>query len=122
MSKTIQQVREIFGAVLDNWELRPMPELSDTETAMMGDDVARGAFNILVDPDGEEIVCIFSSTSVTGTNRSMPQIRVFPKNMEDAFKYAKLKKLRFFVFYYAQPLSLRSSFRRQLDPTISWFL
>ena len=51
MSKTIQQVREIFGAVLDNWELRPMPELSDTEKAMMGDDVARGAFNILVDPD-----------------------------------------------------------------------
>ena len=58
MSKTIQQVREIFGTVLDNWELRSTPDLSDAEKTIMGDDFARGAFNILVNPDGEEIVFV----------------------------------------------------------------
>ena len=48
-------------------------------------------------PSGEEIVVGYVDISITGTDRSKPQIRVFMDKTRDAYQYAKDNQKRFFL-------------------------
>ncbi|QIB70055.1 AAA domain-containing protein [Aminipila butyrica] len=99
MPKTVTDIYQLFYTRLPGWSLQEIPPLSEAEKEASG----TAAFtpqqvSLLVSPQGEQIVAIFSETSVTGTERAKPQIRLFTDRLIAAYKYAKWKKLRFFAF------------------------
>lgn len=53
--------------------------------------------DIVALPSGEEVVLGYVDISITGTDRSKPQIRVFMDKTRDAYQYAKDNQKRFFL-------------------------
>ena len=98
MSKTVDDVIKIFRDELSGWNLVPVPVLSEEEKEKIGVDSLSPQARILITPYGENIFVIFSGTSVTGTERPKPQIRLFMEGIIDAYKYSKIKQMRFFCF------------------------
>ena len=47
-------------------------------------------------PSGEKVIVSYADTSITGTDRAKPQIRVFADKAVEAFKTARAEKKRFF--------------------------
>lgn len=68
-------------------------------------------FYLWTTPSGEELVVSLRQTSLTGSDRVKPQIRVFTDNAQLAYLYAKHKNLRYFFFAYCvtPPASLKFS-------------
>lgn len=53
--------------------------------------------DIVALPSGEEVVIGYVDISITGTDRSKPQIRVFMDKTREAYQYAKDNQKRFFL-------------------------
>lgn len=53
--------------------------------------------DIVALPSGEEVVVGYVDISITGTDRSKPQIRVFMDKTREAYQYAKDNQKRFFL-------------------------
>ena len=77
---------------------------SFTENSSINDPVwgyiPSGKFYLWTTPSGEELVVSLRQTSLTGSDRVKPQIRVFTDNAQFAYLYAKHKNLRYFFFAY----------------------
>ena len=88
---------------------------SFTENSSINDPVwgyiPSGKFYLWTTPSGEELVVSLRQTSLTGSDRVKPQIRVFTDNAQLAYLYAKHKNLRYFFFAYCvtPPASLKFS-------------
>lgn len=88
---------------------------SFTENSSINDPVwgyiPSGKFYLWTTPSGEELVVSLRQTSLTGSERVKPQIRVFTDNAQLAYLYAKHKNLRYFFFAYCvtPPASLKFS-------------
>lgn len=98
MARTTHDIYNIFGKDLIGWKLNPVPPISDNDKTKIGLGSNSPEFNILISPEGEEIVLSIVKTSITGTDRPKPQIRIFTNSIFAAYKYSKLKHLRFFAF------------------------
>ena len=87
-----------------------LPGWTFTENPSLGS-IPSGKFYLWTTPSGEEIVVVLRQTSLTGSDRGKPQIRVFTDNAQLAYRYAKQMNLRFFFFAYCatSPASLKLS-------------
>lgn len=83
-------------AALPDWSFAENPSISD---AVLGT-IPSGKFSLWTTPSGEELVVSLRQTSLTGSDRVKPQIRVFTDNAQLAYLYAKHKNLRYFFFAY----------------------
>ena len=94
-------------AALPGWSFAENPSISD---AVLGT-IPSGKFYLWTTPSGEELVVSLRQTSLTGSDRVKPQIRVFTDNAQLAYLYAKHKNLRYFFFAYCvtPPASLKFS-------------
>ena len=94
-------------AALPDWSFAENPSISD---AVLGT-IPSGKFSLWTTPSGEELVVSLRQTSLTGSDRVKPQIRVFTDNAQLAYLYAKHKNLRYFFFAYCvtPPASLKFS-------------
>lgn len=99
-------------ATLSGWSFADNPSIND---AVLGA-IPAGRFYIWTTPSGEELVVSLRQTSLTGSDRAKPQIRVFTDNAQLAYLYAKHKNLRYFFFAYCvtPPASLK--FAAGIDP------
>lgn len=99
MSKRTTDILRIFSANLSNWRLDPVPELTQDEKERVGMDIIPpDQAGVLVSPEGEKILVVVSNTTVTGTDRPKPQIRIFMDKIVSAYKYSKIHQMRFFCF------------------------
>lgn len=98
MARTTHDIYNIFNNALIGWKLISVPPISDNDRVEIGLSSNSPEFNILVSPEGEEIVIAIVKTNITGTDRPKPQIRIFTNNIFTAYKYSKLRHLRFFAF------------------------
>ena len=48
-------------------------------------------------PGGEEIVISYTDISITGTERSKPQIRVFMDKQKQVYDFARDRQMRYFL-------------------------
>ena len=75
-----------------------------TENSSINDPVLgsipSGKFSLWTTPSGEQLVVVLRQTSLTGSDRNKPQIRVFTDNIQFAYRYAKQHNLRYFFFAY----------------------
>lgn len=94
-------------AALPGWTFAENPSIND---AVLGF-IPSGKFYIWTTPSGESLVVVLRQTSLTGSDRSKPQIRVFTDNARLAYCYAKQRNLRYFFFAYCatSPASLKFS-------------
>ena len=95
MSKTIQDILNIFGGLMPNWTLQAPDPVPDRP------DIASDGFYLLETPQHERIVLYLDRTSRTGEaiNRK-PQIRFFSENPRKAYDYAQHLGLRFFMLLF----------------------
>ena len=99
-------------AALPDWSFAENPSISD---AVLGT-IPSGKFSLWTTPSGEELVVSLRQTSLTGSDRVKPQIRVFTDNAQLAYLYAKHKNLRYFFFAYCvTPQPVLNSLR-ELNP------
>lgn len=98
MPKTIDDIRRILNNSIRGWHLDPVPALTAEETEKIGASNFVAQAGILVSPDSENILVFFSGTTVTGTERAKPQIRIFTDKIISAYKYSKIHQMRFFCF------------------------
>lgn len=77
---------------------------SFTENSSINDPVWRyipsGKFSLWTTPSGEQLVVVIRKTSLTGSERGKPQIRLTTDNIYIAYNYAKQNNLRYFFFVY----------------------
>lgn len=71
-------------AALPDWSFAENPSISD---AVLGT-IPSGKFSLWTTPSGEELVVSLRQTSLTGSDRVKPQIRVFTDNAQLAYLYA----------------------------------
>lgn len=83
-------------AALPGWSFAENPSISD---AVLGT-IPSGKFSLWTTPSGEQLVVVLRQTSLTGSDRNKPQIRVFTDNIQFAYRYAKQHNLRYFFFAY----------------------
>lgn len=110
MPKTANDIYELFRTQLVGWNIQKIPALTPEEkTNTRVESFSAPQAAILISPDSENIVVAFSETSVTGTERPKPQIRIFMHNIINAYKYSKIKHLRFFAFVICKtdPITLK---------------
>lgn len=72
-------------AALPGWSFAENPSISD---AVLGT-IPSGKFSLWTTPSGEQLVVVLRQTSLTGSDRNKPQIRVFTDNIQFAYRYAK---------------------------------
>lgn len=77
---------------------------SFTENSSINDPVwgyiPAGKFSLWTTPSGEQLVVVIRKTSLTGSERGKPQIRLTTDNIYIAYNYAKQNNLRYFFFVY----------------------
>lgn len=83
-------------AALPGWTFAENPSIND---AVLGS-ISSGKFYLWTTPSGEKLVVVLRQTSLTGSDRGKPQIRVFTDNIQLAYRYAKQNGLRYFFFAY----------------------
>ena len=75
-----------------------------TENSSINDPVLgsipSGKFSLWTTPSGEQLVVVIRKTSLTGSERGKPQIRLTTDNIYIAYNYAKQNNLRYFFFVY----------------------
>lgn len=81
---------------LPTWRFTDNPSIDDPDFGQ----IPSGKFYIWTTPSGEDLVVVLRQTSMTGSERNKPQIRVFTDNIPFAYHYAKQKNLRYFFFVY----------------------
>ena len=99
MPKNITDIYNLFSTQLSGWTLKTIPDLTNEEKEKTGlSSFPINKAGILVSPDKEEIVVSFSNTAVTGMDRPKPQIRIEMDIIISAYKYSRIKQLRYFAF------------------------
>lgn len=83
-------------AALPGWSFAENPPISD---AVLGT-IPSGKFYLWTTPSGEQLVVVIRKTTLTGSERNKPQIRVFTEDIGFAYTYAKQNNLRYFFFVY----------------------
>ena len=86
----------IKAALPAGWTFTENPPINDP----VWGSIPSGKFHLWTTPSGEQLVVVLRQTSLTGSNRSKPQIRVFTDNIQFAYHYAKQNNLRYFFFAY----------------------
>lgn len=99
--------QSIKSALPSGWSFTENSSINDPAWGY----IPSGKFYLWTTPSGEELVVSLRQTSLTGSDRVKPQIRVFTDNAQLAYLYAKHKNLRYFFFAYCvtPPASLKFS-------------
>lgn len=100
-------------AALPNWTFAENPSIND---AVLGS-IPSGKFYLWTTPSGEELVVALRPTSLTGSDRGKPQIRVFTNEAQFAYRYAKDKNLRYFFFAYCVTPPANLKFSAGIEPS-----
>ena len=101
-------------SALSSWQFRPISATVDPQRQFQIDP---GAFYLWTTPFGETIVVSLSSTSLTGSERAKPQIRMFTDKPRQAYKYAKAHGLRYFSLIYCATTTNLLKFSTGIDPS-----
>ncbi|MBD5642575.1 AAA family ATPase [Clostridium botulinum] len=91
---------DIFKNHVKGWNIEKFPHISNDEMIKIsGNDSFKKYAFILKGTHGEEVLVHFTNVSITdSSDRSKPQIRFISQYTKMAYQYAKLKKIRFFLF------------------------
>lgn len=79
--------------------------------------IPAGKFYLWTTPLGEQLVVVMRKTSLTGSERVKPQIRVTTDDIYLAYNYAKQKNLRFFFFVYCATSPADLKLPAGIDPS-----
>ena len=101
-------------SALSNWQFRPIPATVDPQRQLQIDP---GAFYLWTASSGETIVVSLSATSLTGSERAKPQIRMSTDKPRQAYKYAKAHGLRYFSLIYCATTTNLLKFSTGIDPS-----
>lgn len=88
--------QSIRAALPSGWSFTENPTINDPILGY----IPAGKFYLWTTPSGEKLVVVLRQTSLTGSERPKPQIRVFTDNIQLAYRYAKQNDLRYFFFAY----------------------
>lgn len=86
MSNSINKLRSLISNNLSGWQLQALPSELTAKDA-----------NIIVSPNGEEILISFVNINITGTERLKPQIRIFLNGQYPLYEWALRNNMRFFL-------------------------
>lgn len=113
MADSKDMVFNYFSKYVKGWSISNIPSISAEELKDIdGNDLFRKYTFVLTGTDGEQVLAHFTNESITdSSDRSKAQIRFISEYPKVAYRYAKLKKLRFFLFsIYSKPESIFSFF------------
>lgn len=82
------------------------------------DSIPAGTFSIWTTPSGEKLVVVLYQTSITGSERPKPQIRIFTEKAQLAYRYAKRHNLRYFFFVYCASSPAALKMDAGVDPSL----
>lgn len=112
-----QKASDLYDRIakdLEKWSLTAVPA-----TEKMGDHppIKANTFSLWKTPDGETVVVLLINTTLTGSERNKPQIRIFTEKAQQAYCYAKAQGLRYFFFVYCTTPAKVLKFSPAFDPS-----
>lgn len=123
MAGSSEILLDIFKNNITGWSIQGFPDITEDEvTAISGGmglniDTFKKYAYILKGVDGEEVLVLFTNESITNSDdRSMAQIRFISENAVIAYRYAKIKKIRFFLFSIYTKGKGQFSFFNNIEP------
>lgn len=111
---SISELQSAIQSAMPDWR---MEENLAVENSELGIHAARGTFSIWQSPLGEQIVVSLVGTSLTGSERPKPQIRIFTEKPLQAYRYACANHLRFFLLVYCATDAAQLKFSPGVDPS-----
>lgn len=103
-----------YDPAFSGWEFLENQSVFD---AGAGGFIEAGTFSIWKTPDGEEIVVSLINVTLTGSERSKPQVRIVTEKAQRAYAYARWKNLRFFFLVYCDKPNYDWKFPAGINPS-----
>lgn len=99
---------------LPGWTFQLNQAIAEPENSLQ---ISANTFSLWRTPEGESIVVSIINTSLTGSERQKPQIRIFTEKAHAAYKYAKAHGLRYFFFVYCTDATGALKLPAGIDPS-----
>lgn len=109
----IRTLYQNIKSALPSWSFAENPVITDADLGT----IPAGNFFIWTAPWNEQLVVVLCQTSLTGSDRPKPQIRIFADKALIAYRYAKKHNLRYFFFAYCATSPTSLKFSAGIDPS-----
>lgn len=112
--RDISDLQKSIQTALGGWTINQNSEISDPQNGLS---IPAKSFLVLKSPSGESIVAVLIQSSLTGSERPKPQIRITTDRAIRAYQYAKAYGYRYFFLVYCATPAKDLKFAAGIDPS-----